>query len=168
MAKIDIADGPGGDAVQVWKLRSKMAKGVVELTEAAYQHSQLPVREREVARMRIAQINGCLACLNFRAPSVMEQGVTEELYAHVADYSVHDDYSSREKLAIEFAERFALDHHSLDDAFFARLRVEFADDEILDLTICVGAFLGLGRMLRVLGIDEACDIDPGRVAPRQA
>ncbi len=44
MARIDIADGPGGDAVQVWKLRSKMAKGVVELTEAAYQHSQLPVR----------------------------------------------------------------------------------------------------------------------------
>ncbi len=82
----------------------------------------------------------------------------KDLYRHVASYRDHDGYSEREKLAIEFAERFVVDHLSMDDAFFERLRDKFGDDEILDLSICVAAFLGLGRLLRVLGIDDRCDI----------
>jgi alkylhydroperoxidase family enzyme len=55
---------------------------------------------------------------------------------------------------MDYAERFALDHLSIDDAYMDRLRTEFTDPEILDLTICLSAFLGLGRTLRVLGITE--------------
>jgi alkylhydroperoxidase family enzyme len=85
--------------------------------------------------------------------------VTEEMYAHVAEYRERDDYSEREKLAIEFAERFALDHTNLDDDFWRRLRAAYADEEILDLTICIGTFIALGRMLAVLGVDPACSVD---------
>jgi alkylhydroperoxidase family enzyme len=85
--------------------------------------------------------------------------VTEEMYAHVAEYRERDEYSEREKLAIEFAERFALDHTNLDDDFWRRLRAAYADEEILDLTICIGTFIALGRMLAVLGVDPACSVD---------
>ena len=62
-----------------------------------------------------------------------------------------------EQRAIEYAERFVLDHHTMDDAFFARLRSSgFSDAEILDLTVCVGGWLALGRTLHVLGIDDSC------------
>lgn len=84
----------------------------------------------------------------------MQQGVDKALYEHVAEYHDHDGYTAREKLAIEYAERFVLDHLAIDDAFFARLRAEFADDEVLDLTICIGTFLALGRLLQVLQIDD--------------
>jgi alkylhydroperoxidase family enzyme len=90
---------------------------------------------------------------------VTRQGVDEELYAHVAEYRDHPGYSQQERLAIEYAERFVTDHLSIDDAFFDRLRAAFGDDEILDLSICVAAFMGLGRLLRVLGVDPACDVD---------
>lgn len=91
-----------------------------------------------------------------------QQGVTPDLYDHVAEYREHDGYTPRERLAIEYAERFVVDHTNIDDGLFARLRAHFADDEILDLTICVGAFLGLGRMLQVLQIDgERSVSDPG-------
>jgi alkylhydroperoxidase family enzyme len=92
---------------------------------------------------------------------VARQGVTEELYAHVASYRNHPQYSAQERLAIEFAERFALDHTGMDDELFTRLHQEFTDAEILDLTICVAAFLALGRLLRVLGIDETVVTDVG-------
>jgi alkylhydroperoxidase family enzyme len=98
-------------------------------------------------------------CLAFRAESVKAQGVTEDFYRHVADHASEGDYSRQEQLAIEYAERFALDHLSIDDAFFARLAECFTDAEILDLTICLAAFLGLGRMLRSLGIDETSLLD---------
>jgi len=84
----------------------------------------------------------------------VQQGVDEALYDHVAEYHDHDAYTEREKLAIEYAERFVLDHLAIDDAFFARLRSAFADDEVLDLTICIATFLALGRLLQVLQIDD--------------
>jgi hypothetical protein len=57
------------------------------------------------------------------------------------------------------AERFATDHASIDDAFFGHLRGAFTDEEILDLTLCVAVFLGLGRSLAVLGVDQSCAMD---------
>jgi alkylhydroperoxidase family enzyme len=112
--------------------------------------------------MRIAQLNDRPVCLAFRAMSVKEQGVTEDFYRHVADHDAGGDagvhYSQQEQLAIEYAERFALDHLGIDDACFAQLSECFTDAEILDLTICLAAFLGLGRM-RSLGIDEISLLD---------
>jgi AhpD family alkylhydroperoxidase len=159
MARITIPEGEGGDAVQLWTLRPEMGNAVNRLVDAAYNKSMLPVRVREAARMRVAQLNDCPVCLSFRAASVKEQGVTEDFYAHVADHEASATYSDQENLAIAYAERFAIDHLAIDDAFFERLRAVFTDAEILDLTICLAAFLGLGRLLRVLGIDQTSLID---------
>jgi alkylhydroperoxidase family enzyme len=86
-------------------------------------------------------------------------GIDEDFYEHVAAYHDDDRYSPQERLAIEYAERFALDHTNIDERFFARLREHFDDGEILDLTVCLAAFLGLGRVLNVLGIEETCLVD---------
>jgi AhpD family alkylhydroperoxidase len=159
MARIDVPDGPGGDAAMVWSLRPEMAGMVQKMITTAYQSSNLPASEREVARMRVAQLNACNACATFRAPSVIEAGVTEEVYQALDDRRTSPVYTERQRLAIEYAERFALDHHAIDDELFARLRSHFADDEILDLTLCLAVFLGLGRTLEVLQITENTDLD---------
>jgi alkylhydroperoxidase family enzyme len=96
--------------------------------------------------------------LGWRIPQLAEQGVTEELYAHVAEHG-HPEYSPAEQVAIEYAERFALDHLSIDDAFFSRLREHFSDADILDLTICIGNYLAFGRLTQVLKLDVACHLD---------
>lgn len=154
MARLNVPEGEGGDAVQIWSLRPEMGAAVNRLVDAAYNKSILPVRVREAARMRIAQLNDCTVCLAFRADSVKAQGLTEEFYGHVADHDDGASFDTRERLAMEYAERFALDHLSIDDAFVDRLRQSFSDPEVLDLTICLAAFLGLGRTLRSLGITE--------------
>jgi alkylhydroperoxidase family enzyme len=159
VARIDIPAGEGGDAVMIWTLQPELSKAVNRLTQAAYNKSILPARVREAARMRIAQLNDCPVCRTFRAESVKAQGLTEDFYAHIADWHDAPGYDARERLAIEYAERFALDHHGIDDELFARLRAAFTDAEIFDLTACMAHFLGLGRLLRVLGIDETCVLD---------
>lgn len=90
-----------------------------------------------------------------------EHGVTEDLYAHVAEHAEHDEYSEAERVAIEYAERFALDHLAIDDELWARLRAQFSDPDLLDLTICIADFLAFGRLTQVLMLDVACEIDPG-------
>ncbi|HVA06542.1 MAG TPA: carboxymuconolactone decarboxylase family protein [Acidimicrobiales bacterium] len=154
MARLDIPEGEGGDAVQLWSLRPDMGSAVTRLVDAAYNKSILPVRVREAARIRIAQLNDCSVCLSFRADSVRSQGLTEDFYCRVGAPETEAEFSRQERLAVEYAERFALDHQRVDDEFMHQLREVFTDAEVLDLTICLAAFLGLGRMLRVLGISE--------------
>ena len=153
MARLDVPPGEGGDAVQVWSLQPELGTAATRLVDAAYNKSILPVRVREAARMRIAQLNDCTVCLAFRADSVRAQGVGDDLYCAVG---THDEagLTEQERLAVEYAERFAVDHTSIDDAFVERLRGVFSDAEVFDLTICLSAFLGLGRTLRALGITE--------------
>jgi alkylhydroperoxidase family enzyme len=90
----------------------------------------------------------------FRAPSVVAAGVAEDAYEHLHEYRTYAGYTERQRLAIEYAERFAIDHQNIDDELFARLRRQFDDAEILDLTLCCAVYLGLGRTLEVLGIDQ--------------
>ena len=155
MARIDVPEGPGGDAAMIWTLRPEMSGMVEQMIGTVYGKSVLPASEREVARMRIAQLNNCSACSVFRAPSVIAAGVEEDAYEHLHEYRTYAGYTERQRLAIEYAERFAVDHHGIDDDLFARLRASFSDAEILDLTLCLAVYLGLGRTLETLGISQA-------------
>jgi len=40
----------------------------------------------------------------------------------------------------------------MDDPFWDRMHAAFAEDELADLTICCGMFLGMGRTLAVVGV----------------
>ena len=160
MARIDLPDGRSDPEVRVWKLRPEMGVGAGALSHAVYEQSIIPVRERELARMRIAQINDCAICQQWRKTTGSSEVMTEDDYAHVEEWRTFAGYTDRERLAIEYSERFALDHRAIDDSFFERLRAAYTDAEILDLTVCIGAWLALGRTMNVLGIDESCRIHP--------
>jgi alkylhydroperoxidase family enzyme len=135
-----------------WSLhRTEMAVGMGAFSAAVYGNSRLPIREREAARWTIALINHCLVCQDTRAKEAEPNHIDDGFYAEVAAWATSDALTEREKLAAEFAQRFALDHQAMDDAFWARLRGAFADDEVADLIICCGMFLGLGRTLAVVG-----------------
>ena len=88
----------------------------------------------------------------------MENGLTEEKIADLdADGS---SFSAREAVAVEFAERLATDHLSIDDAFFDRLRESFTEPEILELGMMAGQYIGFGRLLMVLDLTpQFCPTD---------
>ena len=72
--------------------------------------------------------------------------------------SAKNNFSRRENLAIEYAEKMALDHMSIDDAFFEKLHTEFTDPEIIELGMLIGQFIGVGRMLMVLDLEpKSCE-----------
>ena len=60
MARINIPDGEGLEAHRMWRLAPHMGAGMSAMSEAVYGKSSLSIREREVARMRIAQLNQCV------------------------------------------------------------------------------------------------------------
>jgi alkylhydroperoxidase family enzyme len=145
-------------------------------SKAVYQHSILSLREFEGARSRIAQINGCVICQQFRAARdaaamfaangvrpdnlVTDNGPApdEAFYADVEHWRTSSLFSPRERTAIEFAERFAQEPKVIadDEDFWARAHALFSDAEIVDLAHSVAAWLGLGRVAHVLGFDSVC------------
>ena len=152
MARISFRDRGFGEHVDWALLRPKVAVGMGALSEAVYQNSQLSVREREAARWTIALINDCAVCRDTRARDGEAAGAAEPFYAEVTDWRNASTLSDRERLAAEFAERFAIDHLAMDDGFWRRLHDAFSDEELADLTICCGCFLGMGRALAVVGV----------------
>jgi alkylhydroperoxidase family enzyme len=156
MPRIDVPD----DLMSWMLLRPELGAGMGAFSSAVYDTSRLPFREREVARMRIAEANDCQLCRNTRDEWGAANGVDEELYEHVLEWRTWPGYTERERLAAEFAERIALDHMAMkhDDDFWARLHGAYADEEIVDLGICCALWLGSGRLMSVLDVAQACSL----------
>ena len=152
MARISFPEHGYGEHVDWALLRPEMAVGLGALADAVYQNSQLPLREREAARWTIALINDCAVCQDTRARDAASVAIDDDFYAEVTDWRTSEVLTDRERLVAEFAQAFALDHLAMDDAFWARMRAAFADDELADLTICCGMWLGSGRTLAVIGV----------------
>lgn len=133
-------------------VRPEIAAGMSAFSEAVYNQSRLDVRVREAARYAIALVNDCKVCRAARAKVGDEVGIDEGFYGEVPAWRTSTKLSTRERLSAEFAERFSIDHLAMDDEFWARLRAEFADDEIADLTMCCAAWLGMGRAMAVIGV----------------
>ena len=151
----------GDDDLAGWLApRPKLAMGLGALSDAVYTKSDLPLRIREIARMRIAEDNECQVCRTMRNADGESAGIDDDFYAHVLDWREWPGYSDRERVAAEFAERFATDHRALrdDEEFWERCRAVFDDGEILDLGICCALWLGSGRLMRVLDVAQACRI----------
>lgn len=178
MLKIDVpadqADNPYQFAADTHAVEIMAAGGA--FAHAVYKHSSLSLREFEAARSRIAQINGCQICQQFRAARDLntmfsavgvraEQTVVgngpapdEAFYTAVENWRASDLFNERERLALEFAERFSVEPKVLaaDTQFWARMKTQFADGEIVDLAHSVAAWMGLGRVAHVLGFDSVC------------
>lgn len=82
----------------------------------------------------------------------------EELYEAVADYATSPLFTEAERLAVAFAERFAVDHLSLDQQFFDRLGEHFSAAEIVDIAISCASWVGLGRVNQVLDLHVSCPL----------
>jgi AhpD family alkylhydroperoxidase len=155
---IDIPEGrePIG---YVW---GEMVPGIgpaaAKFSMAVYEHTTLGLREFEAARLRIAQINGCLFCLDWRTEREgvkVEEGF-EVAVAEWRSKGVADGLDERTRLAAEYAERYALNHQGLDGEFWERMLGCYSQAEVVELTMCLGAWLGFGRLNRVLGVDTVC------------
>ena len=68
--------------------------------------------------------------------------------------------SSRELIAVQFAKAMGTEPQKLakDEKFWAEIKEVFNDAEITDLTYCIAGWMGMGRVVHVLGLDSNCSI----------
>lgn len=140
--------------------------------------SKLPLRLFEAVRIRVAQINGCEMCQSWRAhrdniATLENYGMSleesnlhdaevpdEAFYAAIENWRDAPEFTERERVAIEFTDRYVQAPRDLkqDEDLWEQVHAHFTDDELADLVLAIGSWLALGRINSVLGVDDACQI----------
>ncbi|MFI0449815.1 carboxymuconolactone decarboxylase family protein [Actinomadura sp. 6N118] len=152
---IDIPEGR--DPIEyVWgEMIPGIGPAAANFSLSVYAHTTLGLREFEAARLRIAQINGCVFCLDWRTERD-GQKVEADFPEAVTNWRTTDAFDDRTRLAAEYAERYALDHHNLDEDFWDRMTTHYTQQEIVELSMSLGSWLAFGRLNHVLGLDTMC------------
>jgi len=88
-----------------------------------------------------------------RFDQAREAGLTEELVEDITDDHQQSDLSERYKTALAWADNLLAGGSEPDDQLKARLRQQFSDAEIMELTYAMGSFIGYSKQLIMLGLE---------------
>lgn len=101
----------------------------------------------DLVRMRASQINGCAFCLAMHARDLRQRGEREDRLAVLDAWRETPWFSARERAALGWTEAITtLANHEIPDDLFARVRAEFTEPELADLTLAVIAINGWNRL----------------------
>ena len=162
MARIPLPPATRTDEDEIsraFRLAPAFAQALASYAGAIYGPVRLSMREREAVRMRIAQLNQCQICLGYRFPELEAQGVTEQFYQQVTHWRDNPFFSEREKLALDFTEKFVSDHLKLDQVAFDQLNQHFSAEEMFELTAMIAGLMANGRLMQVLQLNQSCTLN---------
>lgn len=160
MARIALPDG-GGLEVGKALMAAPHFVDVVVGYEKAVAQSPLDPRLHELVRYRVALLNQCTVCLDFRRP---DSGVADDVLAEVERFRDSEVFTDRERDVLTFTEMFCTESAAIPDALISSLEEQLGTAGLTDLALVVGKYLAMGRFMQVLGLDQACAIDPHRLA----
>lgn len=134
----------------------------VQFYQEVFFKGVLPVRLKEIARLRLAALNGCSFCQIGDRASAMSHGVTDtEVDALFGDGQC-PSFSAAEQATADAATRMSnFDSEGvLDDALHARLMEHFTPEELVELFAVIGILTGMARMLLAAGfITRTCALE---------
>jgi AhpD family alkylhydroperoxidase len=114
--------------------------------ERAVHESDLEPALLELVRTRASQLNGCAYCLDMHTKDARARGEDEQRLHVLAAWREAPFYSDREQAALAWCEALTLlPQTGAPDDVFAQVREQFADDEIVALTLAIVAINGWNR-----------------------
>jgi AhpD family alkylhydroperoxidase len=101
---------------------------------------------RDLVNIRASQMNGCGFCLDMHAKEARIHGERELRMHHVAIWRDSTLFSPRERAALAWTEVLTkLPEHGVPDELYERVRGQFSEKELSDLTFEVMAINGWNR-----------------------
>ena len=101
----------------------------------------------ELVKLRASLINGCAYCVDMHTKVARSQGETEQRLYAVSLWRETPFYSERERAALAWTEAVTLvnvDH--VPDDVYDLARQQFAEKELVDLTLAIVAINGWNRL----------------------
>ncbi len=113
-----------------------------QVRQAGFDHGLL-----DLVRMRASQINGCAYCLDMHSKDARAGGETEQRLYGLNAWRETPFFTPRERAALEWTEALTLvaDTH-VPDEVFERVREQFSEEELAQLSLAVVAINGWNRL----------------------
>jgi AhpD family alkylhydroperoxidase len=115
--------------------------------ESYVRRSGLETSLIELIKLRASQINGCAFCIDMHTKDARAHGESEQRLYLLSAWREAPFYTDRERAALEWTEAVTLvaDGHVPDDVY-ERVREQFSEKEIVNLTMAVVAINSWNRL----------------------
>jgi uncharacterized peroxidase-related enzyme len=133
--------------MQVMANNQDIVVAFFNLFKVSMDDSPLPANLKWKVALKVSQLNKCEYCVDVSESKLKGMGIADENLE-----KIHDDLTDREKLAIEYAENTTLNAYKLDQGLLDRVKAEFNDAELVELTAVVGLFNFINRFNDALGV----------------
>jgi AhpD family alkylhydroperoxidase len=102
---------------------------------------------RELVKTRASQINGCAYCIDMHTKDARAAGESEQRLYALDSWRETPFYTERERAALEWTEAITRisDGHAPDEVF-QRVREQFSEEELVNLTLAIVAINGWNRL----------------------
>lgn len=118
----------------------------------------LPVRTKELVRLRLAGISGCAFCSAGDRASALQHGVNEAEIDAAFTGRVIESFDEHERAALTVATAVAAGTSGACE----ELLTLFMPAEAVELVVVAGVLAGIGRMLAAIGfLDARCAVPEG-------
>ncbi|HEU4649183.1 MAG TPA: carboxymuconolactone decarboxylase family protein [Gemmatimonadales bacterium] len=125
--------------------------GLVGFLKPLLADGALPSWYKELIATRVAVLRGCDYCTSSHTAMAKLRGATQEQVDGVWDPE-QGPYSEAERLGFRLADRVHELEHGLPDDFYAELKREYNDQQIIELVLTASAFEFTTRMVEALNI----------------
>lgn len=99
--------------------------------------SPLPPVLRTLVQIRVSQINHCNFCIDLNAAIAAERTGSLDRAQAVDRWREHAGFDAAERLALEYAEAMTYSDRSVGDELAARLRAQFGEPALIELTALI-------------------------------
>jgi AhpD family alkylhydroperoxidase len=132
--------------IDVTKVAPGALKAMLGLETYLHQ-TNLEVPLLHLIKMRVSQINGCAYCLDMHSKDLRAIGETEQRIYLLNAWRETSFYSERERAALEWAESLTnITQGHVPDEVYERVRKQFSEQELADLSLAVVAINGWNRL----------------------
>jgi AhpD family alkylhydroperoxidase len=124
--------------------------------------SELPLSLKSLVRVRIAVLNGCPFCADLHSSIGMGSGLESTKIGAIGAWENDGELSERERLALEYADAVTLSDAEVGDELFERLRKEFSEAEIIELSFAIAVENLFSKFHNALQVESQgfCSIAP--------
>ncbi len=124
----------------------ELVKKLVELA-SLFQKTTIEAHIRELVEIRASQLNGCAFCVDMHIKMAKIHGERELRLHHVAIWRESTLFSPRERAALAWTEALTeLPAQGVPDDIYDRVRTQYSEKELSDLTFLVGAINSWNRL----------------------
>jgi AhpD family alkylhydroperoxidase len=120
---------------------------VMSALESYVRQSGLEHSLLELVKTRASQINGCAFCLDMHTKDARAAGETEQRLYTLSTWQETSFFSDRERAALAWTEAVTrVADTQVPDDVFERVRQQFTEKELADLTLAIVTINGWNRL----------------------